>query len=139
MGKTTKRVVPVRSIQRFKNDGVKSVTIEGATGLADVDTTPQGDFTLTMKRDTTKVDKTVFDTAISKLVARIEALELKTKGQNRGKKWVIHRLTNKSIPILWIELKGDIKEDNSFEAHIHPTLRDDIYMLRSIQKICVSI
>lgn len=47
-------------------------------------------------------------------------------------KWVIHRLVNKSIPILWIELRGDIKEDNSFEAHIHPTLRDDIYMLRSI-------
>ena len=80
MSKTTKRVVPVRSIQLFNNDGVKSVTIEGATGLADVDTTPQGDLTLTMKRDTTKVDKTVFDTAISKLVARIEALEIKTKG-----------------------------------------------------------
>ena len=80
MGKTTKRVVPV-SHQRF-NQGymVKSVTIEGATGLADVDTTPQGDLTLTMKRDTTKIDKTVFDTAISKLVARIEVLELKTKG-----------------------------------------------------------
>ena len=79
MSKTTKRVVPVRSIQRFNNDGVKSVTIEGATGLADVDTTPQGDLTLTMKRDTTKLDKTVFDTTISELVARIEALELKTQ------------------------------------------------------------
>ena len=80
MSKTTKRVVPVRSIQRFNNNGVKSVTIEGATGLADVDTTPQGDLTLTMKRDTTKVDKTVFDTTISELVARVEALELKTQG-----------------------------------------------------------
>ena len=80
MGKTTKRVVPVRSIQRFSNDGLKSVTIGGATGLADVDTTPQGDLTLTMKRDTTKVDKTVFDTTISELVARVEALEIKTKG-----------------------------------------------------------
>jgi len=81
MSKTTKRVVPVRSIQRFnQGDMVKSVTIEGATGLADVDTTQQGDLTLTMKRDTTKVDKTVFDTTISELVARIEALELKTKG-----------------------------------------------------------
>ena len=81
MSKTTKRIVPVRSIQRFnQGDMVKSVTIEGATGLADVDTTPQGDLTLTMKRDTTKVDKTVFDTTISELVARVEALELKTKG-----------------------------------------------------------
>ena len=80
MSKTTKRVVPVRSIQRFNNDGVKSVTIAGATGLADVDTTPQGDLTLTMKRDTTKLDKSVFDTTISELVARIEALELKTQG-----------------------------------------------------------
>ena len=80
MGKSTKRVVPVRSIQRFNNDGLKSVTIAGATGLADVDTTPQGDLTLTMKRDTTKVDKTVFDTTISELVERIEALKLKTQG-----------------------------------------------------------
>ena len=78
MGKTTKRVIPVRSIQRFnQGDMVKSVTIEGATGLADVDTTPQGDLTLTLKRDTTKLDKTVFDTTISKLVARVEALEQK--------------------------------------------------------------
>ena len=80
MSKTTKRVVPVRSIQRFNNDGVKSVTIAGATGLADVEATPQGDLTLTMKRDTTKVDKTVFDTTISDLVARIEVLEPKTQG-----------------------------------------------------------
>ena len=81
MSKTTKRVVPVRSIQRFnQGDMVKSVTIDGATGLADVDTTPQGDLTLTMKRDTTKLDKSVFDTVISDLVARIEALELKTQG-----------------------------------------------------------
>ena len=81
MSKSTKRVVPVRSSQWFnQGDMVKSVTIEGATGLADVDTTPQGDLTLTMKRDTTKVDKTVFDKTISELVARIEALEVKTKG-----------------------------------------------------------
>lgn len=81
MSKTTKRVIPVISIQRFnQGDIVKSVTIEGATGLADVDTTPQGDLTLTMKRDTTKVDKTVFEKTISELVSRVEALELKTKG-----------------------------------------------------------
>ena len=81
MSKTTKRVVPVRSIQRFnQGDMVKSVTITGATGLADVDTTPQGDLTLNLKRDTTKVDKTVFDTTISELFARVEALELKTQG-----------------------------------------------------------
>ena len=81
MSKTTKRIVPVRSIQRFnQGDMVKSVTITGATGLADVETTAQGDLTLTMKRDTTKVDKTVFDTTISELVARVEALELKTQG-----------------------------------------------------------
>ena len=79
MSKTTKRVIPVRSIQRFNNDGLKSVTIAGATGLADVDTTPQGDLTLTMKRDTTKLDKTVFDKTVSELVARVEALEIKTK------------------------------------------------------------
>ena len=78
MSKTTKRVIPVRSIQRFnQGDIVKSVTIAGATGLADVETTQQGDLTLTMKRDTTKVDKTVFDTTISELVARLEALEQK--------------------------------------------------------------
>ena len=78
MSKTTKRVVPVRSIQRFnQGDMVKSVTIAGATGLADVETTPQGDLTLILKRDTTKLDKTVFDTTISELVARLEALEQK--------------------------------------------------------------
>lgn len=81
MSKTTKRVVPVRYVQWYnQSDMVKSVTIEGATGLADVETTPQGDLTLTLKRDTTKVDKTVFDKTISELVARLEALELKTKG-----------------------------------------------------------
>ena len=81
MNKTTKRVIPVRSIQRFnQGDMVKSVTIAGATGLADVETTPQGDLTLTLKRDTTKLDKTVFDATISELVARVEALELKTQG-----------------------------------------------------------
>ena len=78
MSKTTKRVIPVRSIQRFnQGDIVKSVTIAGATGLADVETTPQGDLTLTLKRDTTKLDKSVFDTTISELVTRIEALEQK--------------------------------------------------------------
>ena len=78
MSKTTKRIVPVRSIQRFnQGDIVKSVTIEGVTGLADVDTNPQGDLTLTLKRDTTKLDKSVFDTTISELVARVEALEKK--------------------------------------------------------------
>lgn len=78
MSKTTKRVIPVRSIQRFnQGDIVKSVTIAGATGLADVETTPQGDLTLTLKRDTTKLDRSVFDTTISELVARIEALEQK--------------------------------------------------------------
>ena len=78
MSKTTKRVVPVRSIQRFnQGDMVKSVTIAGATALADVETTPQGDLTLTLKRDTTKLDKSVFDTTISELMARIEALEQK--------------------------------------------------------------
>ena len=78
MSKTTKRVIPVRSIQRFnQGDMVKSVTIAGATGLADVETTPQGDLTLTLKRDTTKLDRSVFDTTISELVARIEALEQK--------------------------------------------------------------
>ena len=78
MSKTTKRVVPVRSIQRFnQGDMVKSLTISGATALADVDTTPQGDLTLTLKRDTTKLDKSVFDTTISELVTRIEALEKK--------------------------------------------------------------
>ena len=78
MSKTTKRIVPVRSIQRFnQGDMVKSVTIEGATGLADVETTPQGDLTLILKRDTTKLDRSVFDTTISELVARIEALEQK--------------------------------------------------------------
>ena len=81
MSKTTKRVIPVRSIQRFnQGDNVKSVTIAGATGLADVETTPQGDLTLILKRDTTKLDKTVFDTTISELVTRIEALELKSQG-----------------------------------------------------------
>ena len=77
MSKSTKRVVPVISIQR---DIIKSVTIAGATGLADVDTTQQGDLTLTMKRDTTKLDKSVFETTISELVSRVEALELKTQG-----------------------------------------------------------
>ncbi len=78
MSKTTKRIVPVRSIQRFnQGDMVKSVTIAGATGLADVETTPKGDLTLILKRDTTKLDKSVFDTTIRELVARIESLEQK--------------------------------------------------------------
>lgn len=50
--------------------------------------------------------------------------------------WAIHRLTNKSIPILWIELKGNMEEDNSFEAHIHPTLRDDIYVKKYLEDLC---
>ena len=50
--------------------------------------------------------------------------------------WAIHRLKNKSIPILWIELKGDIKEDNSFDVHIHPTLRDDIYVKKYLEDLC---
>lgn len=78
MSKTTKRIVPVRSIQRFnQGDMIKSVTIAGATGLADVDTNPQGDLTLTLKRDTTKLDRSVFDATISELLTRIEALEQK--------------------------------------------------------------
>ena len=51
-------------------------------------------------------------------------------------KWVMHRLTNKSIPILWVELKGDIKEGNSFEVHIHPILRDDIYVKKYLEDLC---
>ena len=49
---------------------------------------------------------------------------------------IINKLTKKSIPILWIELKGDIKKDNSFEVHIHPTLRDNLYVKKYLEDLC---
>lgn len=78
MAKTTKRAIPVRSLQKFnQGDTVNSVTLEGAIGLADLDITPQGDLTITLKRDTTKVDKSTFDGLIKDILARLEALEQK--------------------------------------------------------------
>jgi len=51
--------------------------LAGATGLADLDITPQGDLTITLKRDTTKVDKSTIDELIKDILARLEALEQK--------------------------------------------------------------
>lgn len=78
MAKTTKRARPVRSLQKFnQGDTVNSVTLAGATGLADLDITPQGDLTITLKRDTTKADKSTIDELIKNILARLEALEQK--------------------------------------------------------------
>lgn len=57
MAKTTKSVVPIRSLQKFnKGDTVNSITIAGATALADVEINGVGDVILTLKRDNTKID-----------------------------------------------------------------------------------
>lgn len=56
---------------------MNSVTLAGATGLADLDITPQGDLTITLKRDTTKADKSTVDELIKDILTRLEALEQK--------------------------------------------------------------
>jgi hypothetical protein len=55
---------------------------------------------------------------------------------NKIIQWIINRLTKKSIPILWIELKGDIKDKCSFKIHSNPTLKDDLYTKKYIEDLC---
>lgn len=58
MAKTTKSVVPIRSIQKFnKSNTVNSITLVGATDLADIDIDGQGDVLLNFNHDNTKIDK----------------------------------------------------------------------------------
>ena len=58
MAKTTKSVVPIRSLQKFnKSDTVNSITIVGATELADIDIDGRGDVLFNLNRDNTKIDK----------------------------------------------------------------------------------
>ena len=58
MAKTTKSVVPIRSIQKFnKGDTVNSITLAGATELADIDIDGRGDVLFNLNRDNTKIDK----------------------------------------------------------------------------------
>lgn len=55
---------------------------------------------------------------------------------NRIVQHIINKLTKKSIPILWIELKGDIKKEGSFEIHSNPIIRDDLYAKKYIEGLC---
>ena len=58
MAKTTKSVVPIRSLQKFnKSNTVNSITLVGATDLADIDIDGQGDVLLNLNHDSTKIDK----------------------------------------------------------------------------------
>lgn len=58
MAKTTKSVVPIRSLQKFnKSDTVNSITLVGATELADIDIDGRGDVLFNLNRDNTKIDK----------------------------------------------------------------------------------
>ena len=58
MAKTTKSVVPIRSLQKFnKSDTVNSITLVGATDLADIDIDGRGDVLFNLNRDNTKIDK----------------------------------------------------------------------------------
>ena len=58
MAKTTKTVVPIRSLQKFnKSDTVNSITLVGATELADIDIDGRGDVLFNLNRDNTKIDK----------------------------------------------------------------------------------
>ena len=58
MAKTTKSVVPIRSLQKFnKADTVNSITLVGATELADIDIDGRGDVLFNLNRDNTKIDK----------------------------------------------------------------------------------
>ena len=58
MAKTTKSVVPIRSLQKFnKSDTVNSITLVGATELADIDIYGRGDVLFNLNRDNTKIDK----------------------------------------------------------------------------------
>lgn len=57
MAKTTKSVVPVRSLQKFnKSNTVNSITLKGVTSLADIEIDGKGDVSLTLNRDNTKID-----------------------------------------------------------------------------------
>ena len=58
MAKTTKSVVPIRSLQKFnKSNTVNSITLVGATDLADIDIDGRGDVLFNLNRDNTKIDK----------------------------------------------------------------------------------
>ena len=58
MAKTTKSVVPIRALQKFNNsDTINSITIVGATDLADIDIDGRGDVLFNLNRDNTKIDK----------------------------------------------------------------------------------
>ena len=58
MTKTTKTVVPIRSLQKFnKSDTVNSITLVGATDLADIVIDGRGDVLFNLNRDNTKIDK----------------------------------------------------------------------------------
>lgn len=58
MAKTTKSVVPIRSLQKFnKSNTVNSITLVGATDLADIDIDWRGDVLFNLNHDNTKIDK----------------------------------------------------------------------------------
>ena len=58
MAKTTKSVVPIRSLQKFnKSNTVNSITLVGATDLADIDIDGRGDVLFYLNRDNTKIDQ----------------------------------------------------------------------------------
>ena len=58
MAKTTKSVVPIRALQKFnKSDTLNSITLVGATDLADIDIDGRGDVLFNLNHDNTKIDK----------------------------------------------------------------------------------
>lgn len=72
MSKTTKRLKPIQSMQKFnQGDTVNSITLAGATQLADLEIDKQGNVTITIKQDSKKADKT----KLTELEKRVEALE----------------------------------------------------------------
>ena len=57
MAKTTKSIVPIRALQKFnKSNTVNSITLKGVTSLADIEIDGKGDVSLTLNRDSTKID-----------------------------------------------------------------------------------
>lgn len=72
MSKTTKRLKPIQSMQKFnQGDTVNSITLAGATQLADVEIDKQGNVTITIKQDNKKADKT----KLAELENRVAELE----------------------------------------------------------------
>lgn len=73
MAKSTKRIKPIQSMQKFNqgSETVNSITIAGATQIADVSIDKHGHVVITIKQDNKKADKV----ALAELEKRVEELE----------------------------------------------------------------